>query len=154
MALRKLRISGDPILRKHSREVTVIDDRMKELARDMEETLVKEEGIGIAAVQVGVLRRMIVVIIDDKPTVMINPEIIEAEGEIKDYEGCLSVPGKTGEVIRPEKIKVEYKNLEGIKEISEVEGYCARAVSHEVDHLDGILYIDKLEGPLYNSKRD
>lgn len=152
MALRELRLEGDPILRKKSRKIENIDDRMRELARDMIETMEHEEGAGLAAVQVGVLRRMITVLIDERPVIMINPEIISEEGEIKDFEGCLSVPGVSGKVIRPEKVRVRFTNLEGKEEEVETSQITARAISHEIDHLNGVLYVDKLEGRLYSNE--
>ena len=153
MALRELRITGDPILRKRSREITTIDDRIKELSEDMLEMVKEHDGAGIAAVQVGILRRIIVAIIGGEPRVMLNPEILETKGVQKGFEGCLSVPGKSGEVIRPKGLVVRYKTLEGETEELYLEDFEARTISHEVDHLNGVLYTDKLEGPLYSMDR-
>ncbi len=153
MALRELRITGDPILRKRSREITAIDDRIKELSEDMLEMVKEHDGAGLAAVQVGILRRIIVAIIGGEPRVMLNPEILETKGVQKGFEGCLSVPGKSGEVIRPKGLVVRYKTLEGETEELYLEDFEARTISHEVDHLNGVLYTDKLEGPLYSMDR-
>lgn len=153
MALRELRITGDPILRKRSREITTIDDRIKELSEDMLEMVKEHDGAGLAAVQVGILRRIIVAIISGEPRVMLNPEILETKGVQKGFEGCLSVPGKSGEVIRPKGLVVRYKTLEGETEELYLEDFEARTISHEVDHLNGVLYTDKLEGPLYSMDR-
>lgn len=144
MAIRQLRFEDDEILRKKSRVVENIDDRIKVLVKDMIETMEKEEGVGLAAPQVGVLKRVVVVDIGQGPIVMINPEIISEEGEQIDDEGCLSVPGKSGKVARPQRVKVKFMDLDG--EIKEVEGQnlLARAFCHEIDHLEGILYVDKV----------
>ncbi|WP_288054047.1 peptide deformylase, partial [Caloranaerobacter azorensis] len=106
MAIRQLRYVGDPILRKKSREVTEINDRIKILLDDMLETMYKNDGVGLAAPQVGILKRVVVIDIGEGPIKLINPEIISMEGEVIDVEGCLSVPGETGEVKRPSKVKV------------------------------------------------
>lgn len=143
MATRQIRIDGDSILRKKSRKVEKIDDRLIELAQDMVETMNEAEGVGLAAPQVGVLKRIITIDIGEGPIIGINPEIVSEDGELVDNEGCLSVPGKSGKVIRPEKIVVEYKDIEGIDQRVEAEGLLARVFCHEIDHLDGILYIDK-----------
>lgn len=144
MALLNLRIDGDPILRKISKEVTKFDDKLKALADDMLETMKEEEGVGLAAVQVGRLKRMItyVNIEDDSVHVLVNPEILSEEGSVTDTEGCLSVPGKTGQVERPETIKVKGQNLQGEVIEFEAKDYLARVLCHEIDHLNGILYTD------------
>lgn len=144
MALREIRLEEDPILRKKSKVITEVTDRIKILLEDMVETMNEANGIGLAAPQVGILRRAVVVDIGEGPIKMINPEILEAEGEEIDVEGCLSVPGKSGTVSRPEIIKLSYLDIEGKENIIEAEGLFARAICHEVDHLDGILYIDKM----------
>lgn len=144
MALREIRLEEDPILRKKSKVITEVTDRIKILLEDMVETMNEANGIGLAAPQVGILRRAVVVDIGEGPIKMINPEILEAEGEEVDVEGCLSVPGKSGTVSRPEIIKLSYLDIEGKENIIEAEGLFARAICHEVDHLDGILYIDKM----------
>lgn len=142
MALRQIRLDGDPILRKKSREVSEINDRIKELLNDMVETMVDANGVGLAAPQVGILRRVIVIDVGDGPIKIINPEIIEEEGEIIDMEGCLSIPSKSGRVKRPERVKIKYLNVEGKETYLEGTGLLARAICHEIDHLDGILYTD------------
>ena len=147
MAIRNLRLDEDPILRKKSRPITEINDRIKTLAKDMLETMYQAEGVGLAAPQVGVLRRIITVDVGEGSYVMINPEILEQEGEVIDSEGCLSFPDVTGYVKRPKRIKVRYTDLEG--NIHEIEGedLMARCVCHEVDHLNGIVFVDKLCEP-------
>ena len=117
--------------------------------KDMIETMRAEQGVGLAAPQIGILRRVFVVEIEENGLhVMINPEILKQSGEQIDYEGCLSVPGKTGKVNRPDYIKVRYIDLEGNEQILEAEGFFARAICHENDHLDGVLYIDRVEEEL------
>ena len=144
MAILRIRTDKDPILRKISRPVEEINPRIKTLAKDMIDTLHKADGVGLAAVQVGVLRRIIVVETEQgNPIVMINPEILESSGEQDGPEGCLSVPGRRGEVKRPNYVKVKAMDLDGnIKEYEGTELF-ARCVFHETDHLDGILYTDK-----------
>lgn len=144
MAIRQLRYEDDPILRKKSRDVEIIDERIKILVQDMLDTMYKEEGVGLAAPQVGVLKKVVVIDIGEGPIVLINPKIIHEEGEIIDLEGCLSIPGKSGKVCRPEKVKVEYLDLDGNKNVVIGTALIARALCHEIDHLNGILYIDKL----------
>lgn len=144
MAVRQLRFDGDPLLRKKSREVTNIDDRIKILIEDMKETMYKEDGVGLAAPQVGILRRVIVIDIGDGPIELINPELLTEEGEEIDSEGCLSIPGKTGRVKRPYKVKVKYLDVEGNEKTIEGTGLLARALCHEIDHLNGILFVDRV----------
>lgn len=144
MAIRQLRYDDDPILRKKSRKIEKVDDRLKTLAQDMLDTMYKEEGVGLAAPQVGILKRLVVIDIGEGPIILINPEIIEEEGENIDVEGCLSIPGKSGKVLRPQRVKVRYMDLEEKYNIIEGEMLLARALCHEIDHLDGILYTDKL----------
>lgn len=144
MALRNIRIEGDPILREKSKEVRKITSRTKQLIEDMVETMHDAEGVGLAAPQVGVLRRIVVIDIGDGPIRMINPVIIEKNGKELGPEGCLSVPGKAGTVERPEKVVVDFIDEEGTKKRLEAHGFLARAVCHELDHLDGVLYIDKV----------
>lgn len=143
MALRKVVVEGDPILRKHCREVTEITDRIKLTLEDMLETMRSEMGVGIAAPQVGIMRRMFIA--EPAPGelyYMINPEILEKEGSQVGYEGCLSVPGLIGKVDRPQKIKIKAQNLEGECKEYEFEDFHARVMCHEYDHLEGILYTD------------
>lgn len=144
MALREVRLSSDPILRKKSREITEITDRIKILLDDMVDTMNEEIGIGLAAPQVGVLRRAIVIDIGEGPIKMINPEMLENRGSYIDIEGCLSVPGRAGTVERPEYVKIKYLDIDGNEKILEAEELMARAICHEIDHLNGILYIDKM----------
>ncbi|MBU5293354.1 peptide deformylase [Anaerosalibacter bizertensis] len=144
MAIRQLRYVNDPILRKKSREVTKIDDRIKTLLNDMAETMYENEGVGLAAPQVGILRKVIVIDIGEGILKLINPEIIEKEGESLDIEGCLSVPNRAGKVLRPERVKVKYLDIDGKKKIIEGTGLLARALCHEIDHLNGVLFIDKV----------
>ncbi len=148
MALRNLRIEGDPILNKVSRPVTEMKDRYVELIDDMLETMYESNGVGLAAVQVGVLRRIVVIDVGEGPVVLINPEIIEADGEQTGQEGCLSVPDKVGIVTRPNHVKVRALDEEMNEFEFEAEGFFARACCHELDHLDGHLYVEKVEGDL------
>ncbi|MBG0765338.1 MAG: peptide deformylase [Tissierellales bacterium] len=144
MALRNLRLEGDEILRKQSREIKNINERIKILADDMIETMKENDGIGLAAPQVGILKRIIVVDIGQGPLIMVNPDILEKDGEQIINEGCLSVPNKNGNVKRPEKLKVTYTDLEGDKHTIKTEGLLSVVISHEVDHLNGVLFIDKV----------
>lgn len=144
MALRNVVTEGDEILRKHCREVTEVNVRIKTTMEDMVETMRSHYGVGIAGPQVGVLRRMFVA--EPEPGrlyYMINPVILEQSGSQLDDEGCLSVPGLIGTVDRPDYIKIEALDLDGKKQIYEFEGFDARVMCHEYDHLDGILYTDK-----------
>ncbi|WP_425448975.1 peptide deformylase [Dethiothermospora halolimnae] len=144
MALRQLRFEGDPILRKKSREITEVTDRIRTLIEDMKETMYKEDGVGLAAPQVGILKKIIVIDVGEGPVVLINPEIIEQEGEYVDQEGCLSIPGKSGKVKRPEKVKVKYMDMEGNEKTIEGTQLFARALCHEIDHLNGVLFVDRV----------
>lgn len=144
MAIRQIRFEDDEILRKKSRKIDRIDDRIKELAQDLIDTMIEEEGVGLAAPQVGVLKRIVVVDVGDGPITLINPEILNEEGEEIDDEGCLSVPGKSGKVLRPKKVTVKYTDIDGEEKTVEGRGLLARAFCHEIDHLEGILYIDKV----------
>lgn len=143
MALREIRLDGDPILRKKSKEITKINDRIKTLLDDMVETMNEANGVGLAAPQVGILRRAVVIDVGEGVIKLINPEIIEANGAIIDLEGCLSVPNLNGKVERPEKVKVRFMDNNGDMKIIEATDFFARAICHEIDHLDGILYTDK-----------
>ena len=142
MALREIRIDGDPILRKISREVTDVNNRILTLLDDMLETMKYAEGVGLAAPQVGVLRRAIVVDVGEGSIKLINPAVIEKSGENIDIEGCLSIPLKSGKVKRPEWVEVKYLDVDGNENIIEATGILARVLCHEIDHLDGILYTD------------
>ena len=147
MAIRKIRTDEDPILRKKSKLVSNFNDRLKILIDDMYETMDVAYGVGLAAPQVGILKRVIVIDNRDeengKRFYMINPEIIEKEGVEVGMEGCLSVPGKQGTVERSKDIKVRYNDLSGEEKIMYAEDFLARIIQHEIDHLDGILYTDK-----------
>lgn len=147
MSLRNVRRLGDELLRKKSRKIEVIDDRILDLLDDLAETMYAREGVGLAAPQVGVLRRAVVVDIGDGSGLFefINPEIIEQSGEEVMTEGCLSVPGSIGDVKRPTYVKVRAVNRNGEEFEMEAHDYFARAVCHEVDHLDGIIFVDKAE---------
>ena len=150
MALRTVREIGDPVLEKKCREVTELTPRLKDLIDDMFETMYESRGVGLAAPQVGILRRIVVIDIGDDPIVMINPRIVSTEGEQTDDEGCLSVPGKAGKVTRPMKVTAEALDRDMKPFTLEAEGLLARAVCHETDHLDGILYTTLVEGDLHD----
>ena len=147
MSERTLRQTGDEILRKHSKDVSELTDRLKELISDMKETMKIHGGCGLAAVQVGVLKRIIICAPDEdkEPVVLINPEIVSASSETEeDSEGCLSVDGYRGRVVRPKSIVVKAKD-ENMNDIEfDADGFFARIICHEVDHLNGVLYTDKV----------
>ncbi|MEG2016894.1 MAG: peptide deformylase [Clostridium sp.] len=145
MAIRNIRKDGDPVLRKISKVVTNFEDRTQVLIDDMIETMNEAKGVGLAAPQVGILKRIVVVDIGEGPIVLVNPEIIEVKGEVNEKEGCLSIPRKEGNVVRPEYVKVKAQDRRGNAIELEGEELLARAFCHEIDHLNGILYIDKLE---------
>ena len=140
MALRNIRIDGDEVLNKVCRQVDVIDDRVLTLIKDMADTMYAESGVGLAAPQVGVLKRIVVIDVGEGLMELINPKIVKAEGEVIDTEGCLSVPELIGDVARPKKVWVEALNAKGEKICLEGEDLLARAFCHEIDHLDGILF--------------
>lgn len=140
MALRNIRIDGDEVLGKKCRQVDVIDDRILVLLKDMAETMYAESGVGLAAPQVGVLKRVVVIDVGEGLIELINPKIVKEEGEVLDTEGCLSVPDLIGDVVRPKKVWVEALNAKGEKICLEGEDLLARAFCHEIDHLDGILF--------------
>ena len=144
MAIRKIREIGDPCLNKKCRDVENFDKKLHDLLDDMKDTMYKAEGVGLAAVQVGILRRVIVIDVGEGLMELINPEIIEYSGENKDREGCLSVPGEFGLTIRPEHVKIKAQNRTGVWSRYEGTGLLARCFCHEIDHLDGILYTDKV----------
>ena len=145
MGLRQIRKEGDPVLRKKSREVSEVNDRIRELLDDLTETMRSVYGVGLAAPQVGILRRVVVVEVDGQLYELVNPVIVKTEGDQFDDEACLSCPGKQGKVHRPAYAKVEALDRNGNKVSYEGEGLLARAFCHEIDHLDGILYVDKAE---------
>ena len=147
MAIRSLRYEGDEILRKKSRKIEVIDDRIKELAEDMFDTMHKFEGLGLAGVQVGILKRIIVIDLYDDVSkfCLINPEIVEKSEETAEVEeGCLSYPNQFGKVVRSVKVKVKALDLDGKKVTLEAEGLLAQALQHEIDHLNGEVFKDKI----------
>lgn len=153
MALRNIRVMGDEILTKRCKEVTEMTERNRELVTDMLETMYDADGVGLAAPQVGILKRIAVVDVTEdgsNPIVLVNPEIVATEGEQTGSEGCLSVPDKVGRVTRPNKVKVKAFNEN--MEPFEIEGeeLLARALVHEIEHLDGHLYVEKVEGRLYD----
>lgn len=143
MAIRNVVQVGDDILRKKCFEVTAFDEKLAQLMDDLRDTVRKEEGAGLAAPQVGVLRRAVVVDVAEGFYELINPVIVESKGEQRGYEGCLSVRGKRGIVTRPLVVKVEYSDRHGKRKKLVARGFFARAVCHELDHLDGVLYTDK-----------
>ena len=148
MALRNMRYEGDPVLNKVAKEVKELTPRTKELIGDMLDTMYHENGVGLAAPQVGILKRICVIDVGEGPYVFINQEIIESSGSQTGEEGCLSVPGKSGVVTRPNYVKA--RALDQNMNPFEVEGteLFARAMCHEFDHLDGHLYVEKVEGKL------
>ena len=148
MAIRRIRYIGDDILKKKCKPVTKMTDATKELIGDLFDTMYEARGVGLAAPQVGILRRICVVdVMDDDPIVLINPEVVESPGEQTDDEGCLSVPGKVAEVTRPEYVKVSSLDMDMNPVTYEGEGLRARAMLHEMDHLDGILYGERANEP-------
>lgn len=146
MAIRNLRYEGDEILKKQSREVEVIDEKIQILIDDMIETMHKFNGVGLAAVQIGVLKRLVVIdLYDDKgPIVLINPVITKTKGEQKVDEGCLSFPNQFAKVIRPEEVTVEFTTREGKAKKLKAKDLLAQAICHEVDHLNGEVFVEKI----------
>ena len=152
MAIRNIREIGDPVLNKKCKEVNELTDRTRELIDDMFETMYDADGVGLAAPQVGILKRIVVIdVTGENPILLINPVIMETSGEQRGYEGCLSVPGKNGIVTRPNYVKVKAYNEE--MKPFELEGteLLARAICHELEHLDGHLYVERVEGDLVNT---
>ncbi|HBN55332.1 MAG TPA: peptide deformylase [Lachnospiraceae bacterium] len=150
MAIRNIRLEGDPILRKISKEVKEVTPKIHQLIDDMLETMYEANGVGLAAVQVGVLKRVVVVDVGDGPLVMINPRIVRTAGTQTDDEGCLSVPNKAGQVTRPNEVVVRYMDEDGQQYEAEGTELLARAIIHECDHLEGKLYVDLVEGELHD----
>lgn len=154
MAIRNIREIGDPILNKECRAVKEVTERTQILIDDMLETMYEANGVGLAAPQVGILKRIVVIDVSpegEEPIILINPEILETAGEQTGQEGCLSVPGKSGVVTRPDHVKVKAFNEDMEEVIYEGEGLLARAFCHEIDHLNGHLYVEKVEGRLYDN---
>ncbi len=148
MALRKVVEIGDPILNKKCRPVEKFDSKLAELIEDMFETMYAANGVGLAAPQVGMLKRIVVIDVGDGPIELVNPEITMTEGEQRESEGCLSVPGKYGVCIRPAKVQVKGQDRNGKWQVFTGEDLKARCFCHELDHLDGILFTSKVIGKL------
>ncbi len=146
MALREIRISGDEILRKNARKVEQVDDKIKELLEDMVETMHQFNGVGLAAPQVGILKRVIVIDLYDgnPPLKLVNPEIKKAKGEQEVEEGCLSFPNQFARVIRPKELVVKALDENGKKVEINAKDLLAQALAHEIDHLNGVLFVDKM----------
>jgi len=146
MAIRTIRTEGDDILRKKSKKVEVIDDKIKELIQDMKETLHKYNGVGLAAVQVGILKQIVIIQEDEEAPiyVLINPELVSTSGTQLVEEGCLSFPNKFAKIERPEKVKVKALNENGEEIEIKAKGLLAQAISHELDHLNGEVFLDKI----------
>lgn len=154
MALREIRVQGDPVLGKVCKPITEVTPKIVDLIDDMIETMYEANGVGLAAPQVGILKRLVVIDVGEGPIVMINPTIVSADGEQTGSEGCLSVPGKAGQVTRPNHVVARFFDEEMNE--CEVEGteLLARAICHELDHLDGHIYVEKVEGELYDVNYD
>ncbi|MBO5097374.1 MAG: peptide deformylase [Agathobacter sp.] len=154
MALREIRVQGDPVLGKVCKPITEVTPKIVDLIDDMIETMYEANGVGLAAPQVGILKRLVVIDVGEGPIVMINPTIVSADGEQTGSEGCLSVPGKAGQVTRPNHVIARFFDEEMNE--CEVEGteLLARAICHELDHLDGHIYVEKVEGELYDVNYD
>lgn len=146
MAIRIIRENGDEILRKKAKEVEKVDDKIREILDDMVETMHQFNGVGLAGPQIGLLKRLIVIDLydDEGPIKLVNPKMIKQEGEQEVEEGCLSFPNQFAKIIRPAKVTIEALNENGEKIKIKAEGLLAQAISHELDHLDGILFIDKI----------
>ena len=152
MAIRTIREMGDDVLTKVCKEVPKMTLRTRILIEDMLDTMYEAAGVGLAAPQVGILKRIVVIDVGEGPIVMINPEILETKGEQTGEDGCLSVPGKCGVVTRPNYVKARALNEDMEEYIIEGEELLARAICHELDHLDGHLYVEKVEGELHDSE--
>ena len=154
MAIRKVRELGDEVLRKRCKEVPKMTIRNKILINDMLDTMYEAQGVGLAAPQVGILKRIVVIDVGDGPIVMVNPEILERSGEQTGNEGCLSLPGKAGTVTRPMYVKVKAYDQNMKPVILEGEELLARAMCHEIDHLEGHMYVEFAEGPLFDAENE
>jgi peptide deformylase len=150
MAIRTIRLQGDPILNKVCRPIQEVTPRIRTLAEDMVETMYEANGVGLAAPQVGILKRLVVIDVGDEhgPYIMVNPELLESSGEQTGDEGCLSVPGKAGTVTRPNHVRAKYFDLDMNECEVEGEELLARAICHELEHLEGHLYVERVEGEL------
>ena len=154
MALRQIRIQGDAVLEKKCREITEMTPRIKELIEDMLDTMYDACGVGLAGPQVGVLKRLCVIDVGEGPIVLINPVIVSSDGEQTGDEGCLSLPGKAGQVTRPNHVVVRALDENMQERELEGEGLLARAFCHEIDHLDGHMYTELVEGQLHDVTYD
>lgn len=155
MAIRNIRELGDEVLNKKCKEVTEMTPRIRELIEDMLETMYEANGVGLAAPQVGILKRIVVIdVTGEDPYILINPRIVESDGEQTGQEGCLSVPGKSGVVTRPNYVKAEALDVNMKPFVLEGTELLARAICHELDHLDGHLYVEKVEGDLMDITYD
>ena len=154
MAIRVIRTEEDPVLRKISKPVKEVTPKIITLIDDMLDTMYEAMGVGLAAPQVGILKRVVVIDVGDGPIILINPEIIEKSGEQTGDEGCLSVPGMSGQVTRPDYVKVKALNEDMEEVVYEGEGLLARAFCHELDHLDGHMYTELVEGELHRVSYD
>lgn len=153
MAIRNIRLIGDSVLTKRAKEITEVNDKLLELIDDMLDTMYEANGVGLAAPQVGILKRLVVIDCSpegDSPIIMINPEILETSGEQTGEEGCLSIPGKQGIVTRPNYVKAKAYNEKMEEYIIEGTELLARAICHEIDHLNGELYVDKAIGGIHD----
>lgn len=146
MAIRQIRLNGDEILRKKAREVDTVDDKIRELLHDMLETMHRYNGVGLAGPQVGILKRVIVIDLYDgeEPLLLVNPKIVKSKGKQEVDEGCLSFPNEYAKIIRPKEVVVEALNENGEKVKIVAKDLLAQALSHEIDHLDGILFVDNM----------
>ena len=151
MALRTIRVEGDEVLTKVSRPVDKMTPRIHDLITDMLDTMYDAMGVGLAAPQVGILKRIVVIDVGEGPIVLINPEILESSGSQTGQEGCLSVPGKCGQVTRADHVKAKALNENMEEYVIEADGLLARCILHECDHLDGKLYVDLVEGELQDT---
>lgn len=157
MAIRNIRLIGDSILNKRAKEITVVNEKLIDLINDMLETMYDANGVGLAAPQIGILKRLVVIDVSpegDSPIILINPEILETSGEQTGEEGCLSVPGKSGIVTRPNYAKVKAFDTNMEEFIVEGTELLARALCHEIDHLNGELYVDKAIGGIHDVNYD
>lgn len=154
MALRTIRTQGDPVLTKVSRPVTEMNQKIRTLIFDMLDTMYESMGVGLAAPQVGILKRIVTIDVGDGPIVLINPEILETSGEQTGEEGCLSVPGMAGQVTRPDYVKVKALDEDMNEVIYEGTELLARAFCHEIDHLEGKMYTELVEGELHRTSYD
>ena len=157
MAIRRIRLEDDEILRKKCKPVDVVDEKIKELVQDMIDTMHAEDGVGLAAPQVGILKRVVVIDLydDHGPYVLINPEIIKEKGKQEVDEGCLSFPNKFAKIIRPEEVVVKALDIDGKEYKLKGKELLAQAISHEVDHLNGVLFVDKIiPGTMEYVKKD